>query len=157
MENPEDLHVTILFGGDQLSRQEPLWNRATLRTAQALDPLSRLPMRDFFLERRRSILAIRFFGSDPFWKVVDGLATDLSGELLGLFSTRTFWPHMTLCRRIPPKMHDADCPMPRAHSPGDSPFFAGVRLYASPDPEERGRKRYITLSDFPFRQEQHGI
>ena len=156
LDTPEDLHVTLLFGGDQTLDREPLWKKATGRAAQTLENFCHLPMESILLEKRHSILAIRFFGAVPFWEQVASLANTLSRDLLGLSPTKPFWPHMTLSRkasRIPLENVRISPPI---YPFENAPFFAGVRLFASGDPEDRRKRRYSILTDFPFQQEQHG-
>ncbi len=156
LEHPVDLHITLLFGGDQPENLKPFWKDAANRSMHALEPFSLLPMPGVALERHRSILALCFSGEDPFWKKASDLANHLSWNLLSFRTSKPFWPHMTLCRKISNPLTNGEDIVIQKYPLDSNPFLGGVRLWASSATGNPKNSRYTVLADFPFPQDQHG-
>lgn len=147
-ESPEDLHSTVLFGGIQPDRTIALWKKAACHLSLA--PVCRIHLVPAW-EMKRHLLVLVFSDSSPFWRAVTGIADDLSTGLLGRRSSRPFWPHMTLSRKMTgnsPSRMIATSKADFAEWP--APFFSGIRLYESVLPANRKSRRYTILEDCPF-------
>ena len=155
LESPDDLHITLLFGGDQPEHRKSVWVEAAHQSMRALERFSLLPMGSVALEQHRSILVLRFFGGEKFWGEAAGLASHLSWDLLGVRPSRPFWPHMTLSRKVVAPLPPDDRRVLKKDLPDRSLFLGGVRLWTSSPTRNPNGRRYTALAEFPFQQDQN--
>nr|EDZ39862.1 MAG: Probable 2'-5' RNA ligase [Leptospirillum sp. Group II '5-way CG'] len=155
LENPEDLHITLLFGGDQPEHRKSVWIEGAHRAQHTLERFSTLPMAGVALERHRSILALRFFCEENFWVAAADVASYLSRDLLGVKPSRPFWPHMTLSRNMFAPLPTGERNVLKKYPLDRSPFLEGVRLWTSAPTRNPNGCRYTALAEFPFQQDQN--
>lgn len=153
--NPHDLHLTILFGGEQEEKTFALWKDSARILQEALSPLvpdHRRQTAEIHWRRDRRLLAITFDRTVPFWMKAEETSRTLSGTLLPMEPFRPFWPHLTLARnaRLDPRALESLSESLHALFRQHPPLWKGVRLYKSVPSPSRTEDRYRTLADHPF-------
>lgn len=153
--NPNDLHLTVLFGGEQPEQNLASWQESAEILQESLSPLL---MRhqdriwDIHWNADRRLLAMAFDRSSPFWITTGELSRTLSETLLPDKKPRPFWPHLTLARRVLLDPQTLAFLSETLHSllEGHPLVWNGVRLYQSVLSPSRTIDRYQALSDLPF-------
>lgn len=100
---PEDLHMTLLFGGEQPLACCPDWKDGVDIAAGVLAPLAKDHAERsgrVSWDAKRKLLALEFLPDVPFWREADRMGRMLSERLLGQSPVRRLWPHLTLARKI---------------------------------------------------------
>lgn len=102
--HPEDLHMTLLFGGEQPQSRLPAWKEAVELAAETLGPSAASHFERtgrIAWDPKRKLLALEFPSESPFWKETDRVGRMLSERLLDQTLFRPVWPHLTLARHAP--------------------------------------------------------
>ncbi|MHB1285146.1 MAG: 2'-5' RNA ligase family protein [Leptospirales bacterium] len=153
--NPNDLHLTLLFGGEQSEQNLANWHESARVLQESLSPyLMRHQDRiwDIHWNTDRRLLAMTFDRTSPFWVKAGELSGTLSETLLPTKRPRPFWPHLTLARRVrlDPQTREILSERLRGLLENHPLVWNGVRLYQSILSPSRTIDRYQALSDLPF-------
>ncbi len=101
--HPDDLHMTLLFGGAEPKICHPAWKKAVETAADSLstETVSHVERTGRITwDSKRKFLALEFPPEAPFWREADRVYHLLSERLMGTAPVRTLWPHLTLARHV---------------------------------------------------------
>lgn len=153
--NPHDLHLTVLFGGEQDAGTLSRWKNAACTLKEGLSPLianHQERSSEIHWQKGRNLLAVSFDRTLPFWMEAGQLSRTLSEALLPTERYRPFWPHLTLARnaRLESRTLEFLSNALRKVFQHRSPVWNGVKLYESIPLSAQKAQRYQILSDHPF-------